>query len=34
MVKDLIVRFSVLFVLVFIGFKYGKDMKLFKSGCG
>lgn len=23
--------FSVLFVLVFIGFKYGKDMKLFEA---
>ena len=31
MARDLIVRFCVLFVLVFIGFKYGKDMKVFKS---
>ena len=31
MARDLIVRFSVLFVLVFTGFKYGKDMKVFKS---
>lgn len=31
MARDLIVRFSVLFVLVFIGFKYGKDMKVFES---